>query len=70
MVGIRERSSGEVKIMEGNRRLAACLILNGDKRARNQDKRRKRYTEIREEHGEKPLEPIPVMVFEGAKRGA
>jgi len=65
MVGIREQKDGPVRIMEGNRRLAACLILAGDARAKNQERRTRRYSVLRKEHGSKPIEPVPVMVFEG-----
>jgi len=60
LIGVKE-DDGSVKILEGNRRLAACLILANDERAVSQDKKRKAY----------PLadgitiDTIPVIVYEG-----
>lgn len=65
LVGIKEPKGDGVKVMEGNRRLAACLILANDRRARNQKKLYSYYSPIHKSHGSKPVEPVPVMVFEG-----
>src|SRR5438105_3103409 len=46
LVGIKESKGDGVKIMEGNRRLAACLILASDPRARNQKKLYSYYSPI------------------------
>src|SRR4051812_2447205 len=36
LVGLRDKPGEKVKVLEGNRRLAACLILEGDDRAADQ----------------------------------
>jgi hypothetical protein len=65
LVGIRLEKESRVKILEGNRRLAACLILAGDERANGQKRLNEHYAEIRAEHGSKRITPIPVIVYEG-----
>ncbi|MFT4152264.1 hypothetical protein [Parafilimonas sp.] len=50
-------------VAEGNRRLAACLIITGDERASRQKKRTADYQRIWKEHGQKPIDPIPVIIF-------
>ena len=52
-------------VLEGNRRLAACLIIMGDNRARNHSNLTNHYKKIWESHGSKPINPIPAVVFEG-----
>ena len=64
LIGIRE-SKTSIKIHEGNRRLAAALILVGDARAAGQKNRQNYYEGRRVAHGREPIEPVPVMVFEG-----
>jgi hypothetical protein len=51
--------------VEGNRRLAACLILTGDERAAGQTRLREQYTRIYEENGRKRVSPVPVIVYKG-----
>jgi hypothetical protein len=51
-------------VVEGNRRLAACLILTGAERASRQVKRKQQFQKIWKEHGQKPIEPVPVIVFD------
>ena len=53
-------------VAEGNRRLAACLIINGDDRASRQKRRTDAYQKIWKEHGQKTIDPIPVIIFEDA----
>ncbi len=65
LIGTRRSASGPIEIKEGNRRLAACLILTGDPRAKNQAERKVRYAAIRSAHGNQTIEPVPVMMFEG-----
>lgn len=65
LVGIRIEKETRVKIMEGNRRLAACLILAGDPRANDQKRLREKYTALHEEHGKKRISPVPVIVYNG-----
>lgn len=57
-------ASGEGYVVaEGNRRLVACLILDGDDRATNQAARTKHFKELHERYGKKPYQPVPVLVF-------
>ena len=60
----RREGSSKLVVVEGNRRLAACLILTQGKRAANQivlsEQYRKRWTK----HGRRPVDPIPAIVFD------
>ncbi|MCF7789401.1 MAG: hypothetical protein K9N47_24985 [Prosthecobacter sp.] len=63
LIGLRQKN-GSVIIKEGNRRLAACLIIARDSRAKNQAKRMERYASMHAENGSKLIDPVPVTVFE------
>lgn len=63
MVGVRMDESANVRIAEGNRRLAACLILAADKRARNQKKRTEDYQALQQKHKRPPIKEVPVRVL-------
>lgn len=52
-----------VVVAEGNRRLAACLILVGDERAKNQATRTLQHKPTWEKHGKKPVDPVPAIIF-------
>jgi len=65
LVGIKEARGNGIRVMEGNRRLAACLILANDPRAKHQKKLYSYYAPIHRSHGAKQIEPIPTMVFTG-----
>jgi hypothetical protein len=65
LVGLREKTGEKVKVLEGNRRLAACLILAGDDRAADQKTLTERFAALREEKGNKSISPVPVIVYEG-----
>lgn len=65
LIGIKESGKEGVHILEGNRRLAACLILDRDPRSKNQKRRREYYGIIHAKHGNKPINPVPVFVFDG-----
>jgi hypothetical protein len=52
-----------IKIIEGNRRLAACLILSNDDRAKNQAIKGASYRELWKRHGSKNINVIPVISF-------
>lgn len=54
-------------VIEGNRRLAACLILVGDPRASHQKKRTEDYQAIWKKHGSKSINPVPVIKFDSSK---
>jgi hypothetical protein len=66
LVGVQMDKPDKVRIAEGNRRLAACLILIGDARAKNHKKRTDEYQAIQKAHGREPIRAVPVlMVAEG-----
>jgi len=54
---------GKLIVAEGNRRLAACLILAGDERAKNQGYLTKKYRTLHQEHNEPSISPVPVISF-------
>ena len=62
LIGVRI-SSKKIKIVEGNRRLSACMIITGDERAKTLKKVTNRYDEIWKTAGKKLIAPIPVSVF-------
>lgn len=64
LVGIKEPNSERIKILEGNRRLAACLILSGDERARNQTKLAALYRKVHTDHQGPNVSRLPVIVYE------
>ena len=51
-------------VCEGNRRLAACLILTGEERARNQRRRTEQYQELHRAHNAPTVDVIPVIVID------
>jgi hypothetical protein len=62
---ICRRGAGDALIVaEGNRRLAACLILTGEGRASRQQARGEHYRKIWIDHGRPTIDPVPVTVFE------
>lgn len=65
LIGIKDGKDTKIHILEGNRRLAACLILARDPRAKNQKRRQDHYGIIRAKHGNKPINPVPVFIFSG-----
>lgn len=60
----RKNADDTYTVVEGNRRLAACLIITGDERASHQAKRRSQYQEIWENHGKNQIDPVPVIIFD------
>lgn len=63
MVGVATETPGHLRIAEGNRRLAACLILIGDPRAKNHSKRTRDYQSLQTKHGQSSLTEVPVRVL-------
>jgi hypothetical protein len=58
-------------VAEGNRRLAACLILIDDPRAAKQKARGEQYRKIWQDKGRPQIDPVPVIVFgEGPEQQA
>ena len=68
LVGRRDDSEGPVIIVEGNRRLAACLIITNDERASRQDVRIRKYGQLWSQHGCPAIDPLPCIVFSGEGR--
>lgn len=60
----RIADSDDAIVVEGNRRLAACLIISGDHRASHHRKRTEDYSQLWKEHGARPIDPVPAIVFE------
>jgi hypothetical protein len=65
LVGIHLEKERKIRVLEGNRRLAACLILTGDERASGQTRLHEQYANIHKENGGKPISPVPVIVYRG-----
>ncbi len=59
----------EFVVAEGNRRLAACLILAGDARASRQSARSAQYKAIWEQHKRPKIDPVPIIVFDAKTEG-
>ena len=59
----RMPDSRKAVVVEGNRRLAACLIITGDKRASNQDRRSADFSKLWNDHGRRPIDPVPAITF-------
>ena len=59
----RMPDSRKAVVVEGNRRLAACLIITGDKRASNQARRSANFSKLWNDHGRRPLDPVPAITF-------
>jgi len=55
---------GKLIVAEGNRRLAACLILVGDERAKNQIHLTRKYQTTHQQHGSPRIDPVPVIRFD------
>lgn len=60
----RRKNSDHYVVLEGNRRLAACLVLAGDKRAANQAKRTQYFQELQKSHKRDAITAIPVIWYE------
>ena len=64
----QKSKDGKFTVVEGNRRLAACLILIGDNRASRQVKKTEQFKQIWERHGKKQIDPAPVIIFDHDKK--
>ena len=58
------QDSENVTVVEGNRRLAACLIITRNERASNQARRSEEFSRLWIDHGSQKIDPIPAIVFE------
>lgn len=68
MVCRKISSSDQSIVVEGNRRLAACLIILGERRAANQATRTAEYSALWNENGRPAIEPVPCILFEDAEQ--
>ena len=59
----RQPNSNRYVVAEGNRRLAACLIITRDARACHQAQLSDQYAALWERHGKQPINPPPAIVF-------
>jgi len=57
----------EFVVVEGNRRLAACLMLLSDPRASRQSQRAKPFQLQWEKHSKPVINPVPAIVFDAKK---
>lgn len=64
VIAVKRKGKDKYRVVEGNRRLAACLVLAGDPRAANQARRTSSYQEVQKRHGKPPITEIPVISFE------
>jgi len=60
----RRQDDGSIVIAEGNRRLAACLILSRDERAGHQLRLGDAARATWEAHDRPSIDPVPVITFE------
>lgn len=60
---ICKERGGKLYVAEGNRRLAACLVLAGDPRAVKHQRRTTNAQELQERSGQAPITSIPVIRF-------
>lgn len=60
----RRGEDGQVTIVEGNRRLAACLVLSDDPRAANQKAMGEQPRALWVAHDRPSVDPVPVIIFE------
>ena len=60
--------SENMVVVEGNRRLAACLIITGDGRASNQKTRTDKFRKIWEDHDCPAIDTVPAIVFEAEEQ--
>lgn len=58
------KHDGRLIVKEGNRRLAACIVLVGDNRGGRQDKLHTKARMLWESSGQNTIEPIPVLIFD------
>ncbi len=56
--------STQLVVVEGNRRLAACLIITGDSRASHQARRTHDFQKMWADHGKKRIDPVPIIKFD------
>ena len=70
MVCRKNPQSNQMVVVEGNRRLAACLVIVGESRAANQATRTTEYQKLWNENGNRAIEPVPCIVFDSSEQEA
>ena len=55
-------------VAEGNRRLAACLIITKDPRALHHVPLSERYADLWQKHGGLSIDPVPAIVFDAGEQ--
>jgi len=63
LVCVRHKNETLV-VKEGNRRLCACIVLKGERRAVRQHKLTVRVQKLWDDRGKPAIEPVPVLIFE------
>lgn len=58
-----QEGSNRLTVVEGNRRLAACLILSDDERSKNQGRKKEQYFKVREENQRASFAQVPIIRF-------
>lgn len=59
-----QENSDRLTVVEGNRRLAACLILAHDSRAANQGRKQEHYSKIQAENQQAAFADVPILRFQ------
>lgn len=59
----RDPKSDKAIVVEGNRRLAACLILAGDPRAARQETKAANFRKLWKQNGEPKIDPVPIILY-------
>src|SRR5690606_14364224 len=59
-----QKRNGQLFVIEGNRRLATCLILTHDPRAKEHVKNFKYYIDLHKEQGSPNVSELPVVIFD------
>jgi hypothetical protein len=62
---VARRTTEGLVVAEGNRRLAACLMIASDARAIRQQDKARPYIDAWKAHQRPSIDPIPVIIFEG-----
>lgn len=57
------KSGAKAVVVEGNRRLAACLILAGDLRAAHQRSKAATFQKLWAQNGKPQIDPVPVILY-------
>lgn len=60
----RPQGSDSAVVIEGNRRLAACLIITGNERAKNQPRRTSEAANLWKTFGHPRVDPVPAILVE------